>query len=168
MSIQEGEDEIQEERRLCYVGITRAQQQLFMTHARYRRNHGMQEENKESRFLEEIPDEVKEEEESGRNEIIQKNDASRTVYGQTRKFVKQYTSESSQNEIRRMMDQPVVQASASDEEWNVGDQVTHRKFGLGVVEAVEKLPADTQVTVAFTRVGTKKLLAGLAGLKKVQ
>ncbi len=168
MSISEGEDEIQEERRLCYVGITRAQKKLYMTHARYRRNHGMQEENKESRFLEEIPDEVKEEEESGRNEIIQKNDASRTVYGQTRKFVKQYTSESSQNEIRRMMDQPVAQAPASGEEWNIGDQVTHRKFGLGVVEAVEKLPADTQVTVAFTRVGTKKLLAGLAGLKKVQ
>ena len=54
------------------------------------------------------------------------------------------------------------------EEWKVGDRVSHRKFGLGVVEAVEPLNADAQVTVQFVKAGTKKLLAGLAGLKKVE
>ncbi len=50
--------------------------------------------------------------------------------------------------------------------WKVGDRVSHRKFGLGVIEDVQPLNADCQVTVQFVKVGTKKLIAGLAGLKK--
>ena len=65
MSITSGEEEdIEEERRLCYVGITRAQEKLYLTYAKSRRIHGMQELSKVSRFIKEIPEELLDRKES--------------------------------------------------------------------------------------------------------
>ncbi|MBQ7064794.1 MAG: UvrD-helicase domain-containing protein [Firmicutes bacterium] len=172
-SITEGdEDDVEEERRLCYVGITRAQEMLFMTYARLRRQHGKMEVNKESRFMEEIPEEVKEEETiassvSTRTEIIQKDESARTVYGQTRKFVKQYTAENSEEQLNRMMGRtPVQSEETAPVDWQKGDTVVHRKFGLGVISEVTPVGTDFRVKVNFVKAGEKVLLAGLAGLKK--
>ncbi len=68
--------------------------------------------------------------------------------------------------IRR--DKPVLQTPQQVEHFEVGDLVTHKKFGLGTVLEVESVNADYQVKVRFVKVGEKTLFAKLAGLKKVQ
>ena len=88
-------------------------------------------------------------------------------------FVKQFKNERLEQQKQRMMGHSTGEVASTAPgktvpTWNVGDRVQHRKFGLGVVEAVEPLHADSQVTVQFAKAGTKKLLAGLAGLKKVE
>ena len=178
MSITSGEeDDIEEERRLCYVGITRAQEKLYMTYAKSRRIHGMQELTKISRFIKEIPKELLDVNENDasawRTERREKNMVSESGQPQ-RMFVKQFKNERLEQQKQRMMGHSMNEKSAAEQgkavvsTWNVGDRVQHRKFGLGIVEAVEPLNADSQVTVQFAKAGTKKLLAGLAGLKKVE
>ena len=158
----EDEEEMEEERRLCYVGITRAQRLLYLTHAGSRRVHGVEQISKPSRFLKELPEEL----------------ISKTFYHREpvqepkrRQFVK--TPEvHMQNRyvpggaIRR--DKPVLQTPQQVEHFEVGDLVTHKKFGLGTVLEVESVNADYQVKVRFVKVGEKTLFAKLAGLKKVQ
>ncbi len=177
MSITSGEEEdIEEERRLCYVGITRAQEKLYLTYAKSRRIHGMQELSKVSRFIKEIPEELLDRKESNastwRMERRGRSVASENEQPQ-RMFVKQFKNERLEQQKQRMMGHPTSEAASTVQgktilTWNVGERVQHRKFGLGVVEAVEPLHADSQVTVQFAKAGTKKLLAGLAGLKKVE
>ena len=83
-------------------------------------------------------------------------------------FVRQFKNERLEQQKQRMMGYaPDAVSAGQDNGWKVGDRVMHRKFGLGVIEDVQFLNADSQVTVNFARVGTKKLLAALAGLKKV-
>ena len=177
MSITSGEEEdIEEERRLCYVGITRAQEKLYLTYAKSRRIHGMQELSKVSRFIKEIPEELLDRKESNasawRTERRERSMASENGQPQ-RIFVKQFKNERLEQQKQRMMGHSTGEVASTAPgktvpTWNVGDRVQHRKFGLGVVEAVEPLHADSQVTVQFAKAGTKKLLAGLAGLKKVE
>ncbi len=178
MSITSGEEEdVEEERRLCYVGITRAQEKLYMTCARSRRIHGMQELSKISRFIKEIPQELLDRKESRASASWGTEKKGRDTMEENgqpqRMFVKQFRNERLEQQKQRMMGHPVkatvsAVSGSGAEEWRVGDRVSHRKFGLGVVEAVEPLNADAQVTVQFVKAGTKKLLAGLAGLKKVE
>ncbi len=173
MSITSGkEEDIEEERRLCYVGITRAKEKLYMTYAMTRRIHGMQEANKPSRFLKELPEALLEKQEGPRRQMaMQRRSESmgaasnRTENG--RMFVRQFRNESLEQQKQRMMGHPVMDVKKETKQnWKVGDRVSHRKFGLGVIEDVQPLNADCQVTVQFVKVGTKKLIAGLAGLKK--
>ena len=127
----------------------------------------MREMSRISRFLEELPEEVQDKPATGgRTEIIQKDD-SHIQYGEKRIFVKQYTSTNSEEQIKRMMGKNNLDLSqGAGEEFHVGDSVVHRKFGLGVVEEVIPMNADCQVTVNFVKAGQRKLMAGLAGLKK--
>jgi DNA helicase-2/ATP-dependent DNA helicase PcrA len=139
-------DELEEERRLCYVGMTRAQTELFLTHAYTRTLFGMKERQIISRFMREIPDEL---------------------------FVAPVKApepkvEEPVHRVRRDPLAPRPAAPSKKSPFAHGDYVKHRIFGLGIVESVEPSPTDVQVTVAFEEVGKKKLMLSFAGLEKVQ
>ena len=176
--VSEDPEDMEEERRLCYVGITRAREKLYITHAKSRRVHGQEQISKVSRFLMEIPPEVVDEE-SASGGRIQMGElyGSRGGYGMdeqgriekpSRSFVKQHNQAFNNPYVKKTttIQQPVAAASSA-EAFRVGDAVKHKKFGLGTVLDVKWVNADYQVKVNFAKVGEKMLFAKLAGLKKV-
>lgn len=145
--------EMEEERRLCYVGITRAMRHLTMTCARMRMVRGQTQYNKISRFLMEIPMEllgttVKKEPVKQQNE--------RTAYQQAKEAFHRKTFEPQQFKVTK----------ADHLDYEVGDTVKHIKFGVGIVESIVEGGKDYEVTVNFDRVGVKKMFAAFAKLKK--
>ena len=178
--VSEDPEDMEEERRLCYVGITRAEQKLYITHAKSRRVHGQEQQSKVSRFLMEIPPEVVDEESvsvgrmpldggygySGRGGYGM--DEQGRIEKPSRSFVKQPTQSFANPYVKKTstLQQPSSNAATS-EAFQVGDAVQHKKFGLGTVLDVKWVNADYQVKVNFAKVGEKMLFAKLAGLKKV-
>jgi len=158
-------DELEEERRLCYVGITRAKERLTMTNARTRMVNGEMRWSEESRFLKEIPDEYKEEH-AGRG---RENSAFR--------FSKSPSpgERESTEPFRRPAFAPspisfakAPQVKKSDHlDYAVGDTVRHFKFGEGKVLEIADGSRDFEVTVDFGAHGVKKMFAGFAKLQKV-
>lgn len=144
-------EEIEEERRLCYVGITRAKKQLFMTRAKSRTLYGATKFNPVSRFVEEIPAELLEITEDKPSPVFQAVHPGRTVPGfDTSSYLKKETA-------------PEKQAAA---DFQPGDRIKHRKFGLGTVLSAQSIGADTLVIAKFA-VGEKKLMAAYAPIEKV-
>ena len=127
---------LEEERRLCYVGITRAKQILYMTYAEQRRLHGMDKLSQPSRFIAEVPDEFIE-------EIRPRVQVSRPVRSARR-------SKSS-----ALQEHPGIR---------LGQRVRHRKFGDGVILNCEGQGAHTRVEVNFETAGTKWLVLSYANL----
>ncbi len=131
---------MEEERRLCYVGITRAREQLVVTSAEVRRLYGNESYNMLSRFVREIPDELKQ-------EIRPKAQFSRPVM---------QTSSAS----------PMSQDRAREETGLfVGQQVNHARFGDGIVLNMEGQGAQSRVQVNFEKAGSKWLIASMANLQ---
>lgn len=178
--VSEDPEDMEEERRLCYVGITRAEQKLYITHAKSRRVHGQEQQSKVSRFLMEIPPEVVDEESVSVGRMSMDGGygySGRGGYGMdeqgriekpSRSFVKQPTQSFANPYVKKTstLQQPSSNAATS-EAFQVGDAVQHKKFGLGTVLDVKWVNADYQVKVNFAKVGEKMLFAKLAGLKKV-
>ena len=131
---------LEEERRLCYVGITRAKEILFITHAEQRRLHGMDNFSQPSRFISEIPDEYVE-------EVRPRVQVSRPVRTTTRRT-------RSQGSI----------APGSDMGVRLGQRVRHGKFGDGVILNCEGQGAHARVEVNFETAGTKWLVLSYANL----
>ncbi len=160
MSLTSGnEEDIEEERRLCYVGITRAQKELYMTYSKSRRVHGLEQISKVSQFMRELPMDLLEEE-VGKME--QKEE------GPVRKFVKTPEVHFQNRYVGKNVAPPVSQPTNAGEGFAPGDLVTHRKFGVGTVKEVQSVNADYQVKVNFVKAGEKTLFAKLAGIKKVE
>lgn len=151
--------EIEEERRLCYVGITRARKHLTMTCARRRMIHGETQYNKLSRFLKEIPLELLD-----TGNIVEKNTMDvpkQTAYAQARQTFKTKAFSTAK---------PIKQfgtASGEGPGYDVGDRVKHMKFGEGLVTAMTAGGRDYEVTVQFDTVGVKKMFATFAKLQKI-
>lgn len=151
--------EIEEERRLCYVGITRARKHLTMTCARRRMIHGETQYNKLSRFLKEIPLELLD-----TGDIVEKNTMDvpkQTAYAQARQTFKTKAFSTAK---------PIKQfgtASGEGPGYDVGDRVKHMKFGEGLVTAMTAGGRDYEVTVQFDTVGVKKMFATFAKLQKI-
>jgi len=157
------EEEIEEERRLCYVGITRAKTKLTMTAARTRMVRGDFESHNVSRFIKEIPPELlnSNTSASGKKKVIDKAPHLRCGSSErpvTRKktaalsYMTSYNSKPS--------------APAAGLGYTVGDRVHHVKFGDGIVKAIADGGRDFEVTVDFD--GTvRKMFAGFAHLKKI-
>jgi DNA helicase II / ATP-dependent DNA helicase PcrA len=146
--------EIEEERRLCYVGMTRAMEELHLVHAHRRSVYGQPSFNRPSRFLECVPPEIVDTLGTQSFGYTPPRPA-RPVYGAATERVP-------------TMDEP---KKLRGPEWKppfqVGDRVRHAKFGLGVVVSCTPLKNDTEVTVAFPGVtGVKKLVQSLAKLEK--
>lgn len=151
--------DMEEERRLCYVGITRAMKELTLTSVRQRLVRGEVQYNKVSRFVREIPRELVE-----LGTVIQEHKPSvqetaspKNSYMQMRQTFKAKAFDPQKFKVTK----------AASLDYGVGDTVRHIKFGVGIVKAIAEGGRDYEVTVDFDKVGVKKMFAGFAKLKKI-
>ncbi len=156
----EDEDAVEEERRLCYVGITRARNRLFLSAARQRMMHGNTQYNPISRFIKEIPEDVLQTNGNGAYAMKRQIEASRQAIDSLSKRSASVTSKpySFGKEFK-------VEKLAID--YQVGDTVSHVKFGTGVVVDLVSGGKDYEVSVDFEKVGVKRMFASFAKLKKI-
>jgi len=168
------ENTLEEERRLCYVGMTRAQKQLIMTYSKTRRFYGSDpgRSNLPSRFLAELPGDLTE------TVLI---DSYGSVYGSNRPSPVSLGADSLFNPKPRnassykgktyntveSITQALENKRKSSPGFKSGDEVSHSKFGRGQVLMVEKAGDDLKITVSFPGKGMKKLLQSYAKLKKL-
>lgn len=153
--------EIEEERRLCYVGITRAQENLSLTCARRRMMRGETQYNKMSRFLKEIPRHLLV---TGENTFM--SSASFEVQKQEAYFrAKQAFQSNPFESMKTTKSFGVKSGTALD--YEVGDRVRHMKFGEGLVTGIVEGGRDYEVTVEFDQAGAKKMFATFAKLQKI-
>jgi DNA helicase-2/ATP-dependent DNA helicase PcrA len=146
---------LEEERRLCYVGCTRAMRQLYVTYAEQRRMHGIDNFGAPSRFIAEIPLALVE-------EVRPKVQVSRPVYApQSRPSLQQAARPAGSN---LSMSGRRFQDDAPPGAFKLGQRVCHAKFGEGVVLSLEGQGANARVQVNFERQGTKWLMLGYANL----
>ena len=151
--------EIEEERRLCYVGITRAKKELAMTCARRRMIRGETQYNKMSRFLKEVPPKL-----LSAGKIVEKEEM------ELPKQNAYFQAKQSFQSKPFAMAKPVQQFGVKSGEglsYGVGDRVRHMKFGEGTVTAITEGGRDYEVSVDFDSAGTKKMFASFAKLQKV-
>ena len=153
--------EIEEERRLCYVGITRAQENLTLTCARRRMMRGETQYNKMSRFLKEVPMHLLK---TGGNIITDKSDFETPKPGYYFKAKQAFQSKPFEN-TKPSKAFGVKVGTALD--YEVGDRVRHMKFGEGLVTGIVEGGRDYEVTVEFDNAGPKKMFATFAKLQKV-
>ncbi|MCM1498843.1 MAG: DNA helicase PcrA [Clostridium sp.] len=161
-------DALEEERRLCYVGITRAKERLYLSAARQRMMHGSTNYNPVSRFVEEIPQEV----------LVKNGEGSLAMRRQ-----QQALNEARDNLARRsasVTNKPYSYQKAKTQpfgkefkverlevDYTVGDTVEHVRFGRGVVTELVSGGKDYEVTVDFEKAGIKRMFASFAKLKKI-
>ena len=150
------ESEIEEERRLCYVGITRAKERLFLSAAKRRMLRGQTQYNRRSRFIDEIPGQYLDTEKRASEQRVVKTAERPSKYQYGAKAGKPYN----------LSDFKVKPVGELD--YQVGDRVKHIKFGVGTVQEITKGGRDFEVAVDFDRVGRKKMFASFAKLKKVK
>lgn len=161
----DNEEELEEERRLCYVGITRAMKHLTLTAARERMRHGDTIFSKPSRFIQEIPQQLIKE-------------VKQTQYYHPNLLYTNTTPSASKSSTRKgnnaFANNPYISKGFSSKnpldsppDYKIGDTVQHIKFGTGIIINLEKGLRDYEVTVSFTNTGTKKMLASFAKLKKL-
>ena len=160
MTISYGDDgEMEEERRLCYVGITRAMKDLTLTCAQQRMIHGETQYNRVSRFVREIPRELVD---LGHT-IQEKKPKVEELIPTPAKYSKM--KEILQGRNYKPREFKVTKANSLD--YEVGDTVRHIKFGVGIVKEIVEGGRDYEVTVEFDKVGVKKMFASFAKLKKI-
>lgn len=137
--------EMEEERRISYVAITRAEEELYLTHASSRTLFGRQQSNPKSRFLNEIPEDLLELPERQKP----------TSIGQKRQTPK-----------RGFSKRTVVNNKTISSEWKVGDKVTHKTWGEGMVSNVNEKNGSVELDIIFKSQGPKRLLAQFAPIEK--
>ena len=148
-------DEVEEERRLCYVGITRAKKQLTLTGAATRMLFGKTTRNQPSRFLAEIPAEL--------TETTDETIARFQDHGGSRAYA---AARERRRGIDRGFSAPETR-SAPAETYAPGDRVRHKVFGEGLILSVTPMGNDNLLEVAFDTVGSKKIMSNFARLKKL-
>ena len=182
-------DAIEEERRLCYVGITRAMKKLYLSAAKERMMHGNRVYSDVSRFIREIPPLLFEHEADMINMVRRRQQESVDRYnrgldggsgcldasysGTSSDGIRNYGRSNPYNayKAKQPASQPAfgkafVVAGSVKPDYSVGDRVRHIKFGSGTVEQLEKGDKDYEVTVNFDRCGIRKMYASFAKLKK--
>ena len=152
----ESEAEVEEERRLAYVAITRAKRELYLTHSNERILFGVTNRNRKSRFLEELPDDLLNEESEG---LIQSS-------GMEREY-REAKSDSNMLNMQMAFRRRSETRTASDQNFEVGNRVSHNIFGEGTVLAAKRMANDTMLEIAFDTKGTKKIMANFARIKKL-
>lgn len=148
--------ELEEERRLCYVGMTRARQQLFLTYARRRATYGQANFNPRSRFIEDIP---------GSTMEVLPGSSTPTIPTHRTVRAERSGGYTTVEPVEERMEKAVTTWTPP---FKVGQKVTHKKFGVGVVIACSPLTNDVEVTVAFPgAIGMKKMVQSFAKLEAV-
>ena len=184
MSINAGDrEELEEERRLCYVGITRAEQELTLTSARRRMVHGETQYNPMSRFVKEIPRELLD---TGNKKFTQETEmpVQQNTYAHAREafraraFGAAYSNgagkssgvssgKSSQGLASLQKGSQLAAGSGGSPDYAEGDRVRHVKFGEGTVLEIRSGGRDYEVTVDFDSAGVRKMFAKFAKLVKI-
>ena len=149
-------NDMEEERRLCYVGITRARKELFLTFALHRMQHGQIQYNAPSRFLAELPPELLD----NRFKKPQNDPIKHWSFSPAGGMKRNIISNPYKSELSKPTNVEI--------DFKVGDKVRAPKYGIGEVKDIKSAGADYEVTVLFTGKGAKKFMAGLSKLKKVE
>ncbi len=157
----EDPDQMEEERRLAYVGVTRAKDRLYLTHAFRRTIYGREEMSEPSQFLADIPPELVD---------VQTTQINRRSSRPRQDRRSQYTGSSGYRRQTRW--EPPGRRRAKESapvlgQFRIGDRVSHKTFGEGTVVSIKMQDNDEEVTVAFPEKGIKRLLVSLAPLKKL-
>ena len=152
-------NEIEEERRLAYVAITRAKEELYILNAESRMIFGSTSRNKPSRFIAEIPEELIE-----RSRTREWKKPKPGMVLPTSSYEARVVSA---NAARHFGPSSLEQGHAPSEPLRVGDRVSHRTFGEGCILTATPMGNDTLLEIAFEQVGTKKLMANFARLTKL-
>ncbi len=155
----ESEEELEEERRLCYVGITRAKERLILTHATERRLYGYPQSNLMSRFVQEIPREAMEFSASDSTATYSFRDRvpwENASFASARKVSKEQYPEA-----------PSAAKAGSGDKYYKGAVVRHAKFGLGTVQRSEGAGDDLKISVSFPGHGVKTLAVKYANLEVI-
>ncbi len=154
-------EEMEEERRLCYVAITRAKQKLTISHAKQRMLYGRTNAALRSRFLSEIPEDC----------VVRKGGyqaRAENAYGGYGSFGSQYPrrptmqEQTAKERMKRSEQSVFTSQSAKSIDFSKGDMVLHAAFGRGMVISVMKMGGDALLEIAFDDIGTKKLMAKTA------
>lgn len=149
------EEDLEEERRLAYVGITRAKEKLYLVNAQQRMLYGTTSRNMPSRFLREIPMRVTE-------------DVSvKTYKAPVSKSRSTSSTISRTSTTAHSFGQAGNKAAKSESDYKVGDTVIHKSFGTGTILTLQPMGNDILMEVAFDKAGTKKMMANFARLEKV-
>lgn len=147
-------EDIEEERRLCYVAITRAKQLLYITQVRSRTMFGKTSPAMSSRFFKEIPEEL----------IKEVGAMSKMPYLPTEER-KIYKRAMAQGEVYQ---KPVAKSTVTGISFTTGNRVKHPKFGEGVIMSVTPFEKDALLEINFEKVGSKRLMAAYAKLEKLE
>ena len=149
-------EELEEERRLAYVAITRAKKHLYISSAAQRMLYGQTQRNLTSRFIKEIG-----------SEFIEKHDNTIALKKMDKSddTVTSVHSSSLQQQLARNRTKQT--AKNENVEFNVGDRVIHNIFGEGVVISAQKITNDSMLEIAFDKVGTKEIMANFAKIRKI-
>lgn len=145
--LSDDDHEMEEERRICYVAITRAEEELYLTHATSRTLFGKTQSNSASRFLKEIPE-----------DLLNKPARTESRYA---------GAASSQRPVKRGPSRRTTKRSeVASGTWNVGDKVVHKAWGEGMVSNVNEKNGTVELDIIFKSQGPKRLLANFAPIKK--
>jgi len=158
-TIMGGDIEMEEERRLAYVAITRAKRELYIIHAGNRMLYGRTQYNPPSRFLKEIPEELIENLNPPKAPIAS-GDQPKTYFSAQSKY--QYKDVTVNKNLFK-----TAERGTSGATFDVGDHVSHLTFGTGEIISVKQMGADKMYEIVFDKAGTKKLMASYAKLKKI-
>lgn len=153
------QSDMEEERRLCYVGITRAMKELTLTSAQQRMVRGEIQYNRVSRFVREIPRELVE-----LGHTVQEH---KPKVPETKSPLNSYLQMKKNFHTKAFQPQNFKVTKADSLDYGVGDTVRHIKFGIGIVRDIVEGGRDYEVTVDFDKVGVKKMFAAFAKLKKI-
>ena len=154
----DSEDDMEEERRLAYVAITRAKKHLYLTNARQRMLFGQTQHNVTSRFMKEIG-----------SELVEKHDNAAAMKQQLEAEDKSVTEVRSAT-LQQQLARSKKTAGCAPKEavaYTAGEKVSHSIFGEGVIVSVKPMANDSMLEIAFDKVGTKKIMANYAKLKKL-
>ncbi len=154
--ISEKDSDLEEERRLCYVGITRAKEDLYLVYANSRTINGNTQYNSPSRFLKEIPYNLKDDTKIKQEQTIKKQP-------ERNLFRPQFAKTIPYENINNMSSTQIK----TDLLFKEGDRIKHRKFGEGLVEQIKPKGSDFEITINFDKVGEKKLMSAFANLIKI-
>ncbi|MEF2588277.1 MAG: UvrD-helicase domain-containing protein [Butyrivibrio sp.] len=161
--------ELEEERRLCYVGITRAKQKLIMSAAKVRMVRGETHMNKVSRFISEIPAELMVNSTQGpAHKILTSDGTDKDHFHLPPRKAGESRFQSFQHDVLKedIFDKKPSAGNAGLG-YGIGDKVRHIKFGTGTVKEIKSGGRDYEVTVDFENGGTKKMFASFAKLQKI-
>lgn len=157
------EDELEEERRLAYVGITRAESKLYLTNAYSRMLYGRQQSNQASRFIGEIDDKLLDYANGNAGSIPER----KVPFGRQNSYARATATTYGQGQATTSHKIADTTGGDNSGSWQAGQKVQHKKWGIGTVVKVNGSGNDQELDIAFKEQGVKRLLASFAPIEKV-